>query len=154
MKFEDYHAIQNLIYRYCDHLDRGDFDAMAQLFAHADVYLGAAEQPICGNADALASMYRDFVKLYADGTPRTRHVTTNLIIETDGVGRARAQSYVTVLQSTDAFGLQPIIGGRNLDKFINRDGVWQFSERRVESDMWGNLEAHMLREFGPDTVKY
>lgn len=153
MKFTDYHAIQNLIYRYCDYLDRGDFRAMGQLFAHADVYLGAIEQPICANARALADMYRDFVRLYADGTPRTRHVTTNLIIEADGVGQARAQSYVIVFQSTDTLGLQPIIGGRNLDKFVNRDGVWCFSERRVESDMWGNLGAHMLREFGPDTVK-
>lgn len=153
MEFADYHAIQNLIYRYCDYLDRGDFRAMAQLFAYADVYLGAVEQPICSDAEALADMYRDFVRLYADGTPRTRHVTTNLIIESEGEGRARAQSYVTVFQSTDTLGLQPIIGGRNLDKFINRDGVWYFSERRVESDMWGDLGEHMLREFGPDTVK-
>lgn len=153
MDFADYHAIQNLIFRYCDYLDRGDFHAMGQLFAHADVYLGAVEQPIRSDAEALADMYQDFVKMYADGTPRTRHVTTNLIIEADGPGHAWAQSYVTVFQSTDALSLQPIVGGRNLDKFINRDGVWYFSERRVESDMWGYLGAHMLREFGPDTVK-
>ena len=41
MTADDYFAIQNLLYRYCDRLDRGDLDGMAKLFANADVYLPA-----------------------------------------------------------------------------------------------------------------
>jgi len=152
MEFADYHAIQNLIYRYCDYLDRGDFTGMAQLFARADIYLGAADQPIRSDAAALAAMYRDYVKIYPDATPRTRHITTNLIVEAQGADQARAQSYITVLQSTDTMRLQPIIGGRNLDVFSKLDGCWYFSERRIENDMWGDLSQHLLRAFGPDTV--
>lgn len=149
MKFADYLAVQNLIFRYCDHLDRGDFTAMAKLFAHADVYLGAAEQPLRSDPQAMAAMYRDFVRIHPDGTPRTRHLTTNLIIEEDGPGQIRAQSYITVVQSTESMSLQPIIGGRNLDRFGLVDGRWQFVERRIENDMWGDLSAHLQKAFGP-----
>ena len=33
MTADDYFAIQNLIYRYCDRINRGDFAGIAQLFA-------------------------------------------------------------------------------------------------------------------------
>lgn len=152
MEFADYHAIQNLVYRYCDYLDWGDFNAMAQLFSRADVYLGAADQPIRSDAAALEAMYRDYVRIYSDATPRTRHVTTNLIVEDRGAEQAWAQSYITVFQSTDSLSLQPIIGGRNLDVFKKVDGCWYFSERRIENDMWGDLSRHLLQAFGPETT--
>lgn len=152
MEFADFHAIQNLIYRYCDYLDRGDFTAMAQLFNRADIYLGATDQPIRSDAAALEAMYRDYVRIYSDGTPRTRHITTNLIVEDQGAEQATAQSYITVLQSTDTLNLQPIIGGRNLDVFRKADGCWYFSERRIENDMWGDLSKHLLRAFGPEAI--
>jgi hypothetical protein len=31
--------------------------------------------------------------------------------------------------------LQPVIGGRNYDRFERVDGVWRFRERRIESDL-------------------
>lgn len=150
MEFADYLAVQNLIFRYCDHLDRGDFTSMAQLFVRADVYLGAADQPIRSDAQAMEVMYRDFVNIYPDGTPRTRHVTTNLIIEGVGPDEIRAQSYITVVQSTGSLSLQPIIGGRNNDCFRRIAGCWHFTERRIENDMWGDLSAHLKKAFGPD----
>ena len=50
-----------------------------------------------------------------------------------------------VFQATDFLQLQPVIGGRNYDRFERVDGVWRFRERRIESDLMGDLSAHMLQ---------
>jgi hypothetical protein len=72
-----------------------------------------------------------------------------VIIEPDGPEAARAQSYILVHQATDALPLQPIIGGRYHDRFARVGGAWRFSERRMEIDLFGNLSAHLLKQFGP-----
>ena len=42
MQADDYFSIQNLLFSYPYALDRGDFDAVGRLFAHADVYSAEA----------------------------------------------------------------------------------------------------------------
>jgi ketosteroid isomerase-like protein len=149
MTADDYFAIQNLIYRYCDRIDRGDFAGIAQLFAHAEIHVPALPAPVRGVA-AIEAMYTQFTRVYPEtGTPRTRHVTSNVIIEPDGANAARAQSYVLVHQATDVLPLQPIIGGRYYDRFAKTEGAWRFAERRMEMDLFGNLSAHLLQQFGP-----
>jgi SnoaL-like domain len=149
MSADDYFAIQNLIYRYCDRIDRGDFTGLAQLFEHAQLHVPALPQPLTGVA-AIAALYAKFTRLYPEcGTPKTRHVTSNVIIEPDGADAARAQSYILVHQATAALPLQPIIGGRYCDRFERVAGAWRFTERRMEIDLFGNLSAHLLQQFGP-----
>lgn len=149
MTADDYFAIQNLIYRYCDRIDRGDFAGIAQLFAHAEIHVPALPAPVRGVA-AIEAMYTQFTRVYPEtGTPRTRHVTSNVIIEPEGADAARAQSYVLVHQATDVLPLQPIIGGRYYDRFAKTEGAWRFTERRMEMDLFGNLSAHLLQQFGP-----
>jgi ketosteroid isomerase-like protein len=147
MTADDYFAIQNLIYRYCDRIDRGDFAGVARLFEHAQLHVPARAEPLRGVAQ-IEALYRGFTRVYADsGTPKTRHVTSNVIIEPDGEQAARAQSYILVHQATPQLPLQPIIGGRYFDRFARVAGEWRFSERRMEIDLFGNLSAHLLQEF-------
>jgi hypothetical protein len=151
MEASDIVAIQNLIHRYCDYLDRGNFEAMAELFAQADVYLPGVDRWYRSDPRGLAASYREWVRIYTDGTPRTRHIASNLILEGDGPGRARAQSYILVFQSTPGLCLQPVIGGRNIDRFEQINGTWRFSARTIESDLFGDLSAHLLHRFGTPT---
>lgn len=137
-------ALQNLVYRYCWHLDHGDFDAMAALFSHATVHLdpaGTFERDPAG----IAAVYRTYVKIYPDGTPRTRHVTTNLILDPVSDDEVRSSSSVVVFQQADTLGLQPIIVTRNHDRFVRTQGEWRFAERSIEMNLLGNLSAHMLQ---------
>jgi ketosteroid isomerase-like protein len=146
---DDYFQIQNLIYRYCDRIDRGDFAAIGRLFAHAAIYVPAMAEPVRGAA-AVQAMYTKFTRIYPEtGTPRTRHVTSNVIIEADGEHAARAESCVLVHQATEQLPLQPIISGRYADRFSRVDGVWRFSERRMEMELFGNLSAHLLQPYAP-----
>ena len=149
MMADDYFAIQNLVYRYCDRLDRGDFAAVGALFAHADFHVPSSPTPIRDPA-AVAATYRQYTRLYPDtGTPKTRHVTTNLMIEPDGADAARAQSYVVVFQATGELPLQPVIACTNYDRFARVGGAWRFSERRIEMNLLGDLSAHMLQPIPP-----
>ena len=144
MDFDDHRQIERLIYLYPYHLDEGRFDELGQLFGHADLYIGdelaASRDPV-----AVAELWSRFVRLYPNGTPRTRHMATNLLIEDDGPARARAHSYVLVVQHTPGALLAPIIAGDYLDRFAKVGGTWRFTERRIGNDLFGDLSHHLLQ---------
>ena len=136
--------IQNLVYRYAELIDLGDFDGLGNLLAGAEV--GAADSPgsLSGH-DAVVAMFTSSTRRYPDGTPRTKHVTTNLILEIDdAAGSATCRSYFTVLQQVDDLALQPIIAGRYHDRFVREADAWRFAERRFHIDLVGDLSHHML----------
>ena len=81
----------------------------------------------CGVARPVEKIFRAMVRVYEDGTPRTKHVTTNIRIDVDDErGAAVAHSYVTVFQALPDLAMQPIVAGRYRDVFVCRDGVWRF----------------------------
>ena len=134
--------IAALVYRYAELLDRGDLDGVAALFEHATWGSGTRTERMQGTAQ-VRRMY-DGVMLYDDGTPRTQHVITNLVIEhEDGSTHAAARSYFTVLQAVAGLALQPIIAGRYHDRFEQVDGQWRFAERIIHPDLQGDLSRHM-----------
>lgn len=134
--------IAALVYRYAELLDQGDLDGVAALFEHATWGSGTRPERMRG-IEQVRRMY-DGVILYEDGTPHTKHVITNLVIEhEDGATQATARSYFTVLQAMDELSLQPIIAGRYEDRFENVDGQWRFAERIIHPDLQGDLSHHM-----------
>lgn len=149
MNAGDHIAIQTLLHKYCDCMDRADFDGIGALFAHATMIMPTTR--FVKDPKGIAQIYRDFVKLYPDGTPRTRHVSTNALIYDDGPNRARATSYVIVFQATDTFPLQPVIAGGYEDRFESVNGTWRFAERHMITDLYGNLSQHMKQSFGPES---
>ncbi len=147
-------AIGNLIARYAELIDLGDFDGVADLLADAAVGEGpVGEGPVGEGAgtglltgrDAIRAMFTSTTRRYPDGTPGTKHVTTNLILDIDeGAGRAAARTYWTVLQAVPGLALQPILAGRYHDRFERVDQTWRFSERRYLIDLVGDVSRHML----------
>ncbi|MFF4739886.1 nuclear transport factor 2 family protein [Streptomyces sp. NPDC001262] len=136
-------AVENLIARYAELVDDGDFAGLGALLAGA-AFTGSGE-PVIGG-DAIEKMFRDTLIVYADCTPRTQHVTTNVAIEVDEqAGTAVSRSYVTVLQALPELPLQPIAGGRYHDRFERRDGQWHFVERRVRITLVGDVSRHLRR---------
>lgn len=136
-----YQAIENLIATYAEFVDDGDFAGVAAMLADATFTGGAG--PVSGR-EAIEKMLRDNVIVYEDGTPRTKHVTTNIAIELDeAAGTAVSRSYFTVLQAPPDLALQPIVVGRYHDRFERRDGQWRFVERRVQTDLVGDVSHHL-----------
>ncbi|MET9176519.1 nuclear transport factor 2 family protein [Streptomyces misionensis] len=137
----DTSAVTNLIARYAELVDAGDFAGVGALFADA-VFIGSGG-PVRGS-EGVERMLRDTVILYEDGTPRTHHATTNVAVEVDAAaGTAAARSYVTVFQALPGLPLQPIAAGRYADRFRLRDGRWRFVERRVRIHLVGEVSGHL-----------
>jgi 3-phenylpropionate/cinnamic acid dioxygenase small subunit len=136
-----YRAIENLIATYAELVDDGDFAEVGNLLADATFTGGAGS---VSGRDAIEKMLRDSLIVYENGTPRTKHVTTNVAIELDEeAGTAVSRSYFTVLQALPDLALQPIASGRYQDRFERRDGQWRFVERRVRTDLVGDLSRHL-----------
>lgn len=144
-------AIEHIVYSYAERIDLGDFPAVAELFEHARYKGGGPDDPGVVGADPVLAILEAMVRRYDDGTPRTKHVTTNLIIDADeATGRAQARSYYTVFQQLDGFPLQPIIAGRYHDSFERVDGCWRMSERVIFCDLVGDLSRHLTSDpFAP-----
>ncbi|MGH2684267.1 MAG: nuclear transport factor 2 family protein [Actinomycetota bacterium] len=143
-------AVRNLLGRYCELLDRGDLEGVADLFAEA-VLTDDDGREVARGREGTLRLLRGTLHLHG-GSPRTRHLTTNSIIDVDEeAGTATARSAYVVLQATDTLALQPIIAGRYRDRFARRaDGEgWRFAERAFAIDLVGDLSHHMRYEVPP-----
>lgn len=137
--------IENLLYTYAELIDAGDLDGLADLFAHGRIQ--AAPDTVVEGRDAVRALYESSTRLLDDGTPKTKHITTNAIIEVDEeADAATSRSYYTVTQATDELPLQPIITGRYHDTFRRIDGVWWFDTREMLVDQVGDLSHHLKFE--------
>jgi 3-phenylpropionate/cinnamic acid dioxygenase small subunit len=134
--------IENLIVEYAALVDAGDFRGLGELLA--DSVFGGEGDAVVSGGPAIEKLFRSLVRTYDDGTPRTKHVTTNIHIDVDDeAGTAVSRSYVTVLQALPDLPLQPIVAGRYRDLFAYREGAWRFVERRFTTDLVGDVSRHL-----------
>jgi 3-phenylpropionate/cinnamic acid dioxygenase small subunit len=133
--------IHELLYRYAELVDAGDFDGVGRLLARGS-FAGVA------GADAIAGLFAATTRRFPDsstptGTPRTRHLVLNPIVDVDG-DSATARSTFCVVQVTDTGSLQPIVVGRYSDRFARDAAGWYFAARQVDVEMIGDVSAHLL----------
>ena len=134
-------AISDMMFRYAELFDTGQFDEFAALFEHGRWHKA---EP---GAAAARAWIEDNVQLY-DGQTRTKHVTTNVVVDVDeGDGTARATAYVTIFQALPDFPLQPIFAGRYQDELRRIDGRWWWTNRAVVGDLYGDISHHV--RYGP-----
>jgi ketosteroid isomerase-like protein len=143
-------AIANLIYSYAERIDAGDFAGVAEIFAHATLTFEGFGDAVSGQAD-VQSLYERTTRRYDDGTPRTKHVMTNVMVDVaDDGSSATSRSYFTVLQAVPgALTLQPVIAGRYRNAYAHIDGRWRFSSMHIIIDLLGDLGHHMLFDVAP-----
>ncbi|MCV7299769.1 nuclear transport factor 2 family protein [Mycobacterium barrassiae] len=138
---DDVQAIKNLVYRYSEAFDTGDFDSAVGLFAEARVRVSGSDATFTGAA--IRSLLTDRMRLY-DGIPMTKHFITNVIIDIAAGGRdADARSYFVALQALPDFPLQPVLAGRWHDRLTKVDGQWRFEERLIHADLMGDISHHL-----------
>jgi len=134
--------ITDMFFRYAEFFDTGQFDEFAALFEHGKWHRA---EP---GADGARTWIDKNVRMY-DGTPRTKHVTTNVRVDVDeDAGTATATAYVTIFQAVEDFPLQPIFSGRYQDDLRRIDGQWWWKERRVVNDLYGDTSRHVLYKPG------
>lgn len=138
--------ITNLIYRYAELLDAGNLDAVAGLFEHGRI-CGVENGPpetVFAGAAAVRRMYEMATRIHDDGTPKTRHHTTNVQLYIDeAAGTARSTSYYCVTQATPELPLQVIVTGHYKDTFHRLNGTWWFDTRTMFVDQVGDVSHHL-----------
>ncbi len=143
---ESAQEITNLIYTYAERLDAGDLDAVAEIFAHGricGVENGPPETVFEGSA-GVRKLYNMATKIYEDGTPKTKHNTSNVqLYVNEAEGTARSTSYYCVTQATPDLPLQVIVTGHYKDTFHRLDGVWWFDSRIMFVDQVGDVSQHL-----------
>lgn len=137
-----------LLHRYAEAIDDGDLDEVARLLASACVVLPDGT-PIAVGADEVVALYRSTTRMHADGTPRTHHVVSNVIVRPlDGAPeRYEVRARFTVLQATDAVPLQAVVAGRYRDVVARgADGCLEIIEHCMDPRLWGDVSDHLLGE--------
>jgi hypothetical protein len=138
----DERQILNLLHLYCELQDAADFKGVAELFRHSGYRVHKGQEHF--GYDEVFALKANHDKVYDDGTLRTKHVTTNTILEfyPDGV-TAHTRSYFLVYQATAELPLQCVIAGRYHDTFEKVGGDWRFRDRYIIGDLMGDLTQHL-----------
>lgn len=134
----DKQAIQELIHGYCHAADRRDYDKMRSMYHedatddHGGFFQGLAMDFI----EQLPDIQEPMEILHHNVT------TVNIKLETSAVGAVYAEGEIYVLAyhkvATEQGAMDLLIGGRYLDRYEKRDGLWKFSHRTVVAD-WVNV---------------
>lgn len=152
MTSSSYMEVLNLLYRYPELIDGGDFEGIGDLFAQGTIVFetkvdGRLVTNELHGREAVRRNFEEHTRRYPDdGTPHTRHVITNPIVEIDEeAGTAACRYYITVFQRTDDFPLQPVWANRYEDRLRRVDGQWQFVHRRGFAHLPGDTSQHLLQ---------
>lgn len=125
----DKQAITDLLYAYCNAADRHDNEKMRSLYHedavddHGAFFKGAAMDFI----DHLPDIQKNMQILH--------HNLTTINIALDG-DYAEGEVYVLAFHQvmTEEGAIDVLIGGRYLDKYEKREGIWKFSYKAVLAD--------------------
>lgn len=124
----DRSALQDLLARYCRCMDRRDF-AQARTLYHDDARLDRVAI-FSGSVD-------EFMVWVAEVTPQfelTVHRVFNQLFVIEG-DKAEGEIYLEAYHRTRGpNALEIIVGGRYLDRYERRAGVWKFSHRSSTAD--------------------
>ena len=140
-------AVTELLYRYSELIDGGDFDGVGALLGRAT--FGGTAGGSASGADVIAKLFAKTTRRFPEhgNRPRTRHLVLNPIVELDtdtAAATATARSTFCVVQNTESVPLQPIVVGRYYDAFARDADGWHFTERKVDVEMLGDVSDHLM----------
>ena len=128
----DKHALHELVLTYCRAADRRDFRLMRSLYHddaiddHGAMFSGPVDDFIAWIPSVMA------------GFEATAHSVSNALFVVDG-DKANGEIYAHAYHRTHPPDAQEIvIGGRYLDRYERRAGVWKFIHRSLALD-WCNV---------------
>lgn len=130
-QLEDKHAIEELIARYNQSLDGGDYAQWVACWAD-DAVLDGIGKLLTGKAQiqAFADQYESSTRFRINAL---KHFTVNILSTITG-DKATSSSYLQLLSTTDK-GVKIIFTGRYEDDLKRVNGQWQFARRKLHQDM-------------------
>jgi hypothetical protein len=132
----DKDEIRDLIFSYCQTVDRLDYDRIKHLY-HKD-----SKDDHGYNSSGSLEEFIEMLKSLNNQSKEVQHLVCNSYIKIDG-DYAEAETYLLASQWTPDKGGHGFIqcGARYLDKFIRDDNVWMFHRRCLVIDWARRVEA-------------
>ena len=136
--------ITALVHRYGALLDAGDIDGVVALFSRA-TWRSAATGTVLRTPEEIRGVYEGIVM--HDGSPRTRHLMTNVVVEIDdGADEATGHSTYTVLQSVGPGDpIEIVVVGRYEDHYARGADGWHLTDRLFFVDLQADTSRHFPR---------
>lgn len=129
----DEFALRKLVHAYCRAVDRGDTDALRDLYHHDAVDAHGAFSG--GSADA-------FLEELVAARPYIRAMQHNITTVNFAIDGDRAEGEIYTIAVHTLAGRDRdsdlVIGGRYLDKYEKRDDRWKILERTIVTD-WAQV---------------
>jgi hypothetical protein len=137
-------TVERLLRRYTELIDAGDFDAIGVLFADGRIATEDGSVVATG-ASEVSALYETTTLRHGDGTPRTRHLTTNIVVDVEPRGdAATAESDFVVVQRVDADDPMVVVAaGHYVDQLARTSTGWHFVERRMVPQLFGDVSRHL-----------
>lgn len=147
----DEHALTKLVHAYCRAVDRGDIDALRDLYHHdaVDAHGAFSTGSVEGFFEQLTAS-RPYLRAMQ------HHITTvNFAVEGNSAEGEIYNIAVHTLAGKER-DVDLVIGGRYLDKYEKRDGTWKLLERTIVTD-WARVSdpsaMDMSHPITKDTLK-
>jgi hypothetical protein len=146
------HEIERQIYQMGYHLEDGNFEAVAELLAHATFGADILGRAAFRGREQIRQQYERTNVTYADRGRATKEIYSNILVDIDlAGGRATSITSYTVAQQPpgDSFGL--LVAGRYEDEWQRVGAIWQWADRYIKVQYRNNLERHMHSDQHPWT---
>ena len=131
-RLEDLHELQQLRARYCQALDDGRWQELAELFTPDGAFVGLS------TARGHEELRTFFADLQKGALTAWWHFSMNETLELDG---DLATGETWLLQPCVVDGRSQLAAGRYTDRMLRgHDGRWRFTERRVRFFWWVDLD--------------
>lgn len=131
-RLEDAQEIGQLRARYCQALDDGRWDDLADTFTDDGAFVGLS------TARGREEMLEFFPKLNSTTVTSWWHFSSNETIDING-GLATGSTWL--LQPCVVEGASQLAAGRYDDTMVRTAEGWRFTERKVAFFFWSSLEA-------------
>lgn len=157
----DKQDISDVIKTYARALDRFDEALVRTVFhpdsQHAHGFVGPSSDPSLPSSPGAPGDFVAYAFEVLGGHTRTQHLLGNIMIELDG-DNAYAETYFSAYHRMRAKGdplaaenaydteMDWLVGGRYIDRFQKRDGVWKISHRTGLTD-WMRIEPPSTQGF-------
>lgn len=126
-RLEDLEEIRKLYIDYGRHLDEGDAEAYAELFARdAKLRLGPVMR--ADGREAIRQAAASTIKQAPDGAKSSVHLLGSPRVEI--AGDTATGECIWAAVSRTASGDTNVLVGRHLDDLVREDGHWRFARRR------------------------
>ena len=156
-------AITEVIFRYARAIDRMDEALLRSCFhpgsQHNHFFEGPSSDPSLPSSDEAPGDFVAFAFGVLRGHSRTHHQLGNTLIDLTGATTANAETYFTAYHRVRPIGdplagpqahdteMDYFVGGRYIDRFEYREGLWRISQRTGMTD-WIRMEPPSSQGFG------